>query len=232
MQKEPLNPGGHGLVGCGGSVVHVDDEHGDDDGQGDEDHDEQQVLPDERDDLGGRRDDLLDHQEEDRQGNQDRGGQGELLALVGRQVEDQHGQEGQPQAGDDEEERVEQGQAAQHEGVADERVPAGAGPPAPGRAPGVHDLPLSVVEEVLPVHVLVCEDELHHGPVVSPGPELHGAVLPVEREEGDVHGAGALVAGGRRPPHGAVPSDDSLGHERAFEAAVRTVESRPARPLV
>ena len=51
LKEEGLHPGGHGVVGGRGAVVHVDDEDRDDDGEGDEDHDEEEVLPDQRDDL-------------------------------------------------------------------------------------------------------------------------------------------------------------------------------------
>ena len=51
LQEEAPHPGGHGVVGGRGAVVHVDDKHRHDDGEGDEDHDEEQVLPDQRNDL-------------------------------------------------------------------------------------------------------------------------------------------------------------------------------------
>lgn len=62
-------------------MVHVDDKHRDDDGQGDEDHDEEEVLPDERDDLGGRWDDLYD-KEEHSERHKDGGGERELLPFI------------------------------------------------------------------------------------------------------------------------------------------------------
>ena len=220
LQEEDAHPRRHGVVGGRRAVVHVDHEHGDDDRERDEDHDEEQVLADERDDLGRRGDDLLDDQQEDGERHQHRGGQRQLLALVRRQVEHQHREEGQAQAGDDEEERVEERQPLQDEGVGDERVGVHAVPAAAVDAGGVEDLPLAVVEEVPAVHLRVHEHQVHHVAVVGPRAELHGAVLPVEGEEGDVHGAGRLVAGGRRPRDGAVVSDDDFGHEGALKAAV------------
>lgn len=61
------------------------------------------------------------------------------------------------------------------------------------------------------------------GAVVSPGPKLHGTVLQVKREEGDVDGAGRLIIGWRRPRYGSVVLDDSLG-DGAFKTPVRAVE--------
>lgn len=223
MQKQCLHPGGHGVVSGRGSVVNVNHENSHDNRQGHEHHDEQQVLPNERNDFGGRGDYFLNDQEEHRQGNQHRRRQGQLFALVGGEVEDEHGQEGQPQAGHDQEERVEQGQAAQHERVGDERIGVDAISPAALQPFCVEDLPFSVIEEVLPVNVLIDQNEVNHGSIVSPRAELHGAVLPVEWEKCDVHGARAFVTGGRRPNDGAVPSHDDFGHEGAFETAVGTV---------
>ena len=85
---------------------------------------------------------------------------------------------------------------------------------------------LAVVEEVLAVHVVVDEDQVHHVAVVGPRAKLHGAVLPVEGEEGDVHGAGGLVAGRRAPHDGAVRAHDGLGHERALKSSVGTSRLR------
>ena len=149
------------MVSGGGAVVDVDGEHGDDDGQSDEDHGEDQVLPDEGDDLGGGRDDLLDDQEEHSQGHQHGGAQGDLLAAVGRQVEDQDGEEGQADAGDDEEEGVEEGQPADNEGVGDGRVGGAAIPSQTTAARGLHDLPFAVVKIVMLVHVDVLQKDVH-----------------------------------------------------------------------
>lgn len=55
LKEEALDPRSHGVVGSGGSVVDVDDEYGDNDGEGDEDHDEEQVFSDQRNDLATRR---------------------------------------------------------------------------------------------------------------------------------------------------------------------------------
>lgn len=75
-------------------MVHVDDKHRDDDGESDEDHNEEEILPDERDDLGGRWDDLYD-KEEHSERHKDGGGERELLPFIRRKIEHQHGQERQ-----------------------------------------------------------------------------------------------------------------------------------------
>lgn len=172
--------------------------------------------------LGGGGDDFLYDQEEHSERHQHGSGERQLLPFVRGQVEDQHGQEGEAEAGNDEEERVKEGKPLEDEGVGHKRVPVYPIPPAPFGPRGVEDLPLPVVKEVLAVHVVVHQDQVHHVAVVRPGAELHGAVLPVEGEESDVHGARGLVAGGRRPRDGPVPPHDGLGHEGALEAAVRT----------
>lgn len=78
----------------GGAVVHVNGKDGDDDGEGHKDHGENQVLPDQRDSLRGRGDDLLNDQEENREGHQDRGAERNLLPAVGRQIEDKDREDG------------------------------------------------------------------------------------------------------------------------------------------
>lgn len=90
-----------------GAVVDVDGKDGDNDGERDEYHGEDQVLSDERDSLGGGGDDLLYDQEEDSERDQHWGAERDLLAAIGGQIEDEDGEEGQANAGDDQEEGVE-----------------------------------------------------------------------------------------------------------------------------
>lgn len=139
----------------------VDGEDGNDNGEGDEDHGEHQVLADERDDLGRGRDDLLDHQQEDSEGDEHGSAQGDFLAAVGRQVEDQDGEEGQADAGDDEEESVEERQPADEEGVGDERVVAALVHPQPTAARRLDDLPLAIVKIVPFVYMNVLQKDVH-----------------------------------------------------------------------
>lgn len=194
-------------------MVHVDDEDGDNDRECDKYHDEEQVLSDERDDLGGGGDDFLYDKQEHSEGHQDRCGERELLAFVRGQVEHQHREEGQTQAGDDEEEGVEQRQSLQDERIGEKGVRIHAVLPVAFGPRGAQDLPLAVVKEVFAVHLLVDQDQVHHVAVVCPRAKLHGAVLPVEGEEGDVHGTGGLVACRRRPGDGAVVPHNGFGHQ-------------------
>lgn len=144
----------------GGAVVDVDGKDGDDNGEGYEDHGEHQVLPDERDGLGGGGDDLLDDEEEDGERHQDRGAEGDLLAAVGGQVEDEDGEEGQADAGHDEEEGVEKGESADDEGVGDGRVGGAAVRPQAPAAGGFDDLPFAVVEIVALVDMEVLQNDI------------------------------------------------------------------------
>lgn len=142
-------------------MVDVDGKDGDDDGERDEDHGEHEVLPDERDGFGGGRDDLLDDEEEDGERHQDRGAQGDLLAAVGGQVEDEDGEEGQADAGDDEEEGVEKGESADDEKVGDGRVGGAAVRPQAAAARGFDDLPFAVVKIVTLIDVKVLQNNIH-----------------------------------------------------------------------
>lgn len=55
------------------------------------------------------------------------------------------------------------------------------------------------------------EDQVNLGFVVGPGPKLHGAVLIVKGEIGDVHGAGGLEDSRRNPGDGTIELEQSLG---------------------
>ena len=58
--------------------------------------------------------------------------------------------------------------------------------------------PLSIWNELADIPaILLLEHEVHLEPVVGPAPELHGAVLVVEGEPGDVDGTGGLEYAGR-----------------------------------
>ena len=60
-------------------------------------------------------------------------------------------------------------------------------------------------------------------------PENERAVLPVEREVGDLHGAGAAVDGRGQPAHVAALGDQHIGLVGHPELAVDTVGSRKPR---
>lgn len=62
--------------------MHVEHKDSDDDGEGDKNHSEKEVLADERDNEGCGRYDLGDEEEENSEGQQHRDAQGDLLATV------------------------------------------------------------------------------------------------------------------------------------------------------
>ncbi len=141
--------------------MYVDGKDGDDDGERDKDHGEDQVLPDERDSLRRGGDDLLNHQEENCEGHQDRSAERDLLAAVGGQIEDKDGEEGQSNAGDDEEEGVEKRQPADDEEVGDGGIGRAAVCPQTTAACGLHYLPFTVVKIVPLVHMEVLQNYIH-----------------------------------------------------------------------
>lgn len=61
LQKQPLHPGGHRMVRWRRSVVNINDEHRDNDWQGNKNHNKEEVLANEGDDFGRRRDDLFNY---------------------------------------------------------------------------------------------------------------------------------------------------------------------------
>lgn len=142
-------------------MVDVDGKDGDDDGERDKYHGEDQVLPDERDGLWGGGDDLLDDQEENCEWHQDRGAQRDLLAAIGGKIEDEDGEEGQSDAGDDEEEGVEKRQPADNEEVGDGGIESAAVCPHTTAACGLHNLPFTIIKIVPLVHVEVLQDYVH-----------------------------------------------------------------------
>lgn len=139
-------------------MVHIDDKHSHYDGQSDKDHDEQQVLANQRDDLGWRWDDLLDDQKEDGEWDEHGRWQRDLLTFIRGKIEHQNGEEGQTQAGDNEEECIEERETLQDEGVGDEGVGEGTVMPAALGACSAQNFPLTIVEEVAAVHLVVYEN--------------------------------------------------------------------------
>ena len=66
--------------------------------------------------------------------------------------------------------------------------------------------------------------QVNLGFVISPGAKLHGAVLIVEGEVGDVHGTGGFENGWRNPGDGAIKLQQSLGlvfHKEVPNSTVR-----------
>ena len=133
-------------------VQHKD---GDDDAERDENHGEEEVLADQRDDEWRRGDGLGDDQQEHGEGEEDRDAEGDLLATVRREVEDQHCEEGDEEAGDDEVDGVEERQAADVEGVGDVRVDLLTAVILDVMLVSwcVDDLPLSAFPEILQIHL-------------------------------------------------------------------------------
>ena len=151
-EEHPAHPRRH-RVRRRPAEVDVEDQHGRDDGESHEYHGEEEVLPDERDDEGGGRDDLGEQEEEDGEREQNVDAERDLLAAVGRQVEDEHRQEGDGDRRDDQVDGVEEGLAADHDAERDVRVRLrAAGVVAALRAGGhPHQVPLAAVVEVLQV---------------------------------------------------------------------------------
>lgn len=99
LQKQWTHPWRHGVIGSWGTMVYIYNKHSDDDGKSDEDHNKEQVLSNQWDDFGWRRNDLLDYQEEDSERHQDGGGERDFLSFIRRKVKNQHCEERQAQQG-------------------------------------------------------------------------------------------------------------------------------------
>ena len=108
VEEDEADPAGH-PVGPRGPEVPVDDDDGDENREDVHDEGEEEVLGDQRDRDGGRREDLRDEQQEDDQRQEDGDAHRHLLACISRQVEDADAEEGDEDAGDDEVDRVEEG---------------------------------------------------------------------------------------------------------------------------
>lgn len=155
VQENPPHPGRHVVVRGGGAVVHVNGKDGNDDGQSYKNHGENQVFPDQWDSLRGWGDDLLNDQEENCERHQDRGAERDLLPTVGRQIEDKDGEEGQADAGDDEEEGIEERKPTDDKEVGNSGIGGASICPQPPAACGLHYLPFAVVKIVPLIHMEV-----------------------------------------------------------------------------
>lgn len=101
------------------AVVYVEHKHSDDDAERHEDHCEEQVLSNERDDQRRGGDGLRDNEQEHSEGEQDGDTERDLLSTVRREIENQHCEERDEEAGDDEVYGVKEWQAPDVEGVGD-----------------------------------------------------------------------------------------------------------------
>lgn len=194
VKEDPPHPVRH-RVGTWGTMVHVEHKDGDDDRQGNKYHGEEKILSNQRDDQGGRWDDLGDKQQEHGERQQHGDAQGYLLSTLRGQVEDQDSQAGDQQAGDDQIDRVEQRQPPDNEGVCYIGVDLCAAFVflAVVIAHSVDDDPFPALPVVQLVHVTVHAHQVYLGFVIGPGAKLHRAVLLVKGEEGNIDAAGAFV---------------------------------------
>ncbi len=212
-------------MGAWWTMVHVKHKNSNDYREGDKDHGEEQVLPNQWNHQRRRGNDFGDEQQENSEGKEDGNTQRDLLSAVWRQVEHQHGQTRNEQAGNDEVDGVEQRQTADDEEVGDVRVDlmttvvflcvVG--------SHSIDDGPFAALPVVLQVHGALDLLQIYLGLVVGPGAELHLAVLLVEREERDVNAAGALVDGWRNPTHLSSVEEVGFGHVGHRKLTVRTV---------
>lgn len=218
-----MDPAGH-LVGTGRAMVHVEHKDGDDDGERHEDHGEEEVLADERDDEGRGRYDLRDEQEEDGEGQQHGDTQGDLLATVGRQIKHQNCEAGDQQTRDDEVDGVKQGKPPDDEEIGDVGVDLVAAVVLLRvvRPHCVDDGPLAALPVIVQVHCVFNSLQVNFGLVIRPGAKFHLAVLLIKREEGDIDAAGALVDGGGDPANFPIVEEVSFGHVGDGEFTVCT----------
>ena len=88
LDEEAANPRRH-FVGAGFAVVHVEDDDGNDDGEGDEDHGEEDVFAEEGQGEGGGWDDFGNKEKEHGLGEEDINTEGDFLPGVSREVENE-----------------------------------------------------------------------------------------------------------------------------------------------
>ncbi len=100
LNEDPLDPGRHFVSGRR-AIVDIQNTNGDNDRECDQCHCEEEVFAEEGDCKGGRRDDFCEEEDEDSEGEEDGDAEGHLLARVRREVEDEHGEERDPHAGND-----------------------------------------------------------------------------------------------------------------------------------
>ena len=229
VEEHHAHPAGH-PVRARRPEVPVDDDDGDEDREDVHDEGEQEVLCDERDADGRRRQDLGDQQQKHDQGEQDGYTHRHLLAGVGGQVEHRHAEEGDEDARDDQIDRVEERLATnlQRESHLLLDMSVDAIRRVLQLAGTVDDVPRPAVDVVAQVDafLVLVEGQPHLVPVECPRAELHLALLLVEGEVFDVDTTRALVDGGRDPQHVAVVADHHRRLVRHLVAAVSTATGR------
>lgn len=147
---------------CGGrAMVDVDGKNGDDDGERDENHGEDQILPNEGDSLWRGGDNLLNDQKEDGKRHQYWRAERDLLTTIRGQIKDKNGEEGQANAGDDEKKGVEKRQPADDEEVGDSGVGRTVICSQTTAASGLCYFPFTIVKIVLLIHMEVLQNNVH-----------------------------------------------------------------------
>lgn len=205
----------------------VQDKNSDDNREGDKNHSEEEVFSYQWYDQWGRGDCFCNDEEEHGQRQQDGDAKRDFLPTVGRQVEDQHRQEGNEEAGDDHVDGVEKRQAADVQGICDICVDLLTTVVLNVMLVTwrVNNSPLATLPEVFEVDGWANQHQVYLGLVVGPGAKLHGAVLVVEGEVCDVDLAGALEYGRRDPSNIAIEAEQSLGFVINLEISHCTVKT-------
>ncbi len=201
-------------MSAGWAVVDVKHEDGDDDGQGDEDHSEEEVFANERDHERGGGDDFCDEQQEDGEREEDRDTQRDLLTTIWREGR-RPARSGRRWAG-----RgwwglwCRERQTADDEEVGDVWVDLMAAVVLLGvvGADSIDDGPLATLPVIFQVDCVLDALQVDLGFVVSPRAEFHLAVLLVKGEEGDIDAAWALVDGRWNPAHFTCVEEVGFGH--------------------
>ena len=185
-QEESLDPAGHRVSG-GRAEVNVEHNYGEENGERDQNHGEQEVLADERHHQGRGRNELGQEQEEHGEREENVDAESDLLAAVAGQVEREHGEEADAHAGYDQVDRVEKGLAAERDVEGDVRIGLRAARIGLDVALGRHghDVPFNgavIVAQVYTdeylvalVGLLVDVHQVHLEAVVGPAAEFHGA---------------------------------------------------------
>lgn len=139
--------------------MNVQHKDSDDDAECHKYHGEEKILADQRDDERRRRNGFGYDQQEHSEGEQDRDTQGDLLATVRGEVEDQHCEEGDEEAGNNEVDGVEERQTTDVEGVGNVWVDLFTAVilDVVLVSRRVDDLPLSTLPEVFQVYLQRCK---------------------------------------------------------------------------
>lgn len=136
--------------------MYIQHKNSDDDAECDEDHCEEEVLSNERDDQRCGGDGLCDNKQEHSEGEQDGDTERDLLSTVRWEIENQHCEERDEEAGDDEVDGVEEWQTPDVEGVGDVWIDLLTAVVLDVMfvARSINDFPLATFPEVFQVHLI------------------------------------------------------------------------------